>query len=176
MLDPLPPGGLTTGAYAARTETLGFTFAAALTRVNSISTIGTFVGAYCVGYSIEWRQRDCVVRYTDKVAFSDLLAAVTTIHADPDFSLLKRVVHDVSAAAEVDPTSIDLSVLASHELGARFTNPALLIAVVSDREDIVQFAKCFNALTRLDIPVFPDHASMQRWLEQTRTPHRDMPL
>ena len=127
-----------------------------------------------MGYSIDWGQRDCVVRYADKAGFADLLDAVTEIHAHPDFALLKRVVHDVSAAAEFDLSGMDLSVLAAHELGSRFTNPTLLTAVVSEHEDIVQFARNFNALTRLNIPVFPDYASAQRWLDQAHTPHLDM--
>lgn len=127
-----------------------------------------------MGYSIAWEQRDCTVRYTDRVTFSDLLAAVKAIHADPDFSVLKRVIHDVSAAGEVDASDVDLSTLASHELGARFTNPGLLIAVVSDHEDIARFAKCFNELTRLEIPVFPDHSALQHWRMQNHTPRPDI--
>lgn len=127
-----------------------------------------------MGYSIAWEQRECTVRYTDRVTFSDLLAAVKAIHADPDFSVLKRVVHDVSEAVEVDDSDVDLSALASHELGARFTNPNLLIAVVSDRPDIAQLAKCFNALTRLEIPVFPDRTAAQQWRMQNHTPRPDM--
>lgn len=121
-----------------------------------------------VGYSIAWEQRDCTVRYTHKATFTDLLEAVIAIHADPDFSILKRLVHDLRPVREIDTSGKDASILASHALGARFTNPGLLTAVVSDREDVAGYVQCFNGLTRLSVVVLDDKAALQHWLVQTK--------
>ena len=121
-----------------------------------------------MGYSIVWDQRDCKVLYTHIATYTDLLEAIIAIHVHPDFSRLKRVVHDLSLVREVDASGKDATILASHELGARFTNPGLLMAVVSDREDIAGYVQCFNSLTRLSVVVLADQAALQHWLTQTK--------
>lgn len=53
--------------------------------------------------------------------------------------------------------------MVAHELGARFTNPGVRPAVVSQDPMMEQMTRAFSTLTQLDVGFFSDLAQARAW-------------
>jgi hypothetical protein len=117
-----------------------------------------------MAYTIVQEKRGALIVHADKVTFNDMMAAIFSIHTNPDYVLFKYVIHDM-LQAQLDFSGVDMTVIVSHELGARYTNPNIRIAVVTVDATMVEYTRTFAKLTKAKIDVFPDIPSARQWTQ-----------
>jgi len=117
-------------------------------------------------YAIHWGADALLITYTEKTTYAEFMEVVQKIHASPDFKRVRRVIHDLHAT-EIDVTDANISYLAAHELGARFTNPHVKLALVTSHPSMHHLANEFHKLTNLDVSIFEHLDDATHWSKQT---------
>lgn len=117
-------------------------------------------------HSIHWGADALLITYTEKTTFAEFMEVVQKIHASPDYKRVRSVIHDMQAT-EIDVADANVSYLAAHELGARFTNPHVKLALVTSHPVMLQLAQEFRKLTNLEVSVFEHLDDATHWSKQT---------
>ena len=117
-----------------------------------------------MAYTIVQEKRGALVVHADHVTFNDMMGAIMSIHSNPDYASFKYVVHDM-LQAKLDFSDVDMTVIVSHELGARYTNPNIKIAVVTVDTAMVEYTKAFATMTKAQVGIFPDLAAARQWTQ-----------
>lgn len=117
-----------------------------------------------MAYTIVQEKRGAVIVHADKVTFNDMMGAIISIHSNPDYATFKFVIHDM-LRAKLDFSEVDMTVIVSHELGARYTNPHVKVAVVTADPQMVEYTLAFGAMTKVEVQVFSDLENSRRWAE-----------
>jgi hypothetical protein len=117
-----------------------------------------------MAYTIVQEKRGALVVHADHVTFNDLMGAIMSIHSNPDYASFKYVVHDM-LQAQLDFSGLDMTVIVSHEIGARYTNPHIKIAVVTVDAMMVEHTEAFAKMTKAHIGIYPDLASARQWAQ-----------
>jgi hypothetical protein len=118
-----------------------------------------------MAYTIVQEKRGALVVHADNVTFNDMMGAIMSIHSNPDYASFKYVIHDM-LQAKLDFSGVDMTVIVSHELGARYTNPHIRIAVVSVDATMVEYTNAFSKMTKATVGVFPDVESSRAWAQE----------
>lgn len=116
-----------------------------------------------MAYAIVWERHGACIRYQDTVTFSEFMNVVLEIHAHSNYATTKYVIHDMLGASALDFSGLDMTAMVAHELGARFTNPGVRPAVVSQDPMMEQMTRAFSTLTQLDVGFFSDLAQARAW-------------
>jgi MFS superfamily sulfate permease-like transporter len=101
-----------------------------------------------------WERFECNLSYSGEVTFAEFMGVVVSIHADPQYSNLKYVIHDMSAVSKLDFSGMDMIEISAHELGARYSNFNVRVAIVTADTRAIEKITEFKALTGIDIHVF----------------------
>ena len=120
--------------------------------------------------SVSWENHGCFIAYSDRVTFSEFFGTIIAIHADENYSRVTFVIHDMTRVTTFDFSDVNMVEIASHELGARFTNPNVRPAVVSTNPTMIEMTRDFSELTRLLIGIFPTVAEAMVWVNRTQLP------
>lgn len=123
-----------------------------------------------VSYSIVWERNGVYIAYRDRVNFAQFLGVVLQIHADANYATTKYVIHDMLAATELDFSDLDMTAMVAQELGARFTNPGVRPAVVSNNPTMQEKTRDFSALTRLEVGFFSSLPEARAWATAETAP------
>ena len=117
-----------------------------------------------MAYSISWEKRGACITYLGRVTFAEFMGAVMSVHSNPDYATLQYVIHDMSAASELDFSEVDMTTIVSHELGARFTNPRVRVAVVSLDPTMGTLTHTFGNITQVPITLVESLQQARDWL------------
>jgi hypothetical protein len=109
------------------------------------------------------------IAYSENVAFNQFMDAVIAIHSSPDYATLRFVVHDMLSVQAWDFSNVDLTLISSHELGARYTNPHVKVALVSTHPKLQELTLSFRDMTELDIRFFSSLEPAREWTEKNHT-------
>jgi hypothetical protein len=120
--------------------------------------------------TVSWERRGCFIAYSDHVTFSEFFGAIIAIHADENYNQVAFVIHDMTRVTTFDFSDVNMIKIASHELGARFTNPNVRPAVVSTNPTMIEMTKVFSELTKLQVGIFPTVTEARAWIIQTQVP------
>jgi len=118
-----------------------------------------------MGHSIAWEKRGTCISYSGVVTFKDFMSAVLSIHMSPDYGTFKYAIHDMSAATALDFSQVDMSQIVAHELGARYTNPGVMAAVVTVNPDMRKTVEIFSQLTKLHVGLFDTLEQARAWVQ-----------
>jgi hypothetical protein len=121
-----------------------------------------------MSYSIAWQRRGCIITYTDRVTCNEFVGVILAIHADEGYQTIDYVIHDMTGAADLDFSDLDMTKLVAHELGARFTNPNVRPAVVSTNPMMGVMTKAFSEITQLEIGFFATFQDALAWVKRTQ--------
>lgn len=122
-----------------------------------------------MSYSIQWERYGVYIGYQGGVNFRDFMEVVLTVHADANYATTRYVIHDM-LAAELDFSDLDMTAMVAQELGARFTNPNVRPAVVSNDPTMEEKTRLFTALTGLEVGFFQSLAQARAWTTGTVAP------
>jgi hypothetical protein len=117
-----------------------------------------------MAYTIVQEKRGALIVHADHVTFKDVMGAIMSIHSNPDYASFKYVLHDM-LQAKLDFSDVDMTVIVSHELGARYTNPNIKIAVVTDDAAMVEYTEAFARMTKAQVGIYSDMASARQWAQ-----------
>jgi hypothetical protein len=120
-----------------------------------------------MSHSITWEKRGPFVRYSGLVDFADFMGAITSVHNNPEYASIRYVIHDMSGPVEFDFSAVDMTTIASLELGARYTNPDVRAAVASRNESMGAFIAQFSAMTQIQIGFFPTVEEARAWADRS---------
>ena len=123
-----------------------------------------------MAYAIVWERHGACIRYQDTVTFSEFMDVVLEIHAHANYASTKYVIHDMLGASVLDFSGLDMTAMVAHELGARFTNPGVRPAVVSQDPMMEQMTRAFSALTQLDVVCVPSVQEARAWIDRSTAP------
>ncbi len=115
-----------------------------------------------MAHSIQWEAETLLITYTDKTTFAEFMEVVQKIHASPDYKRVRHVIHDLQAS-HIDVAEANIAYLAAHELGARFTNPNVKLALVTSNPVMLQLASEFHQLTQLEVRIFERLDDARQW-------------
>jgi hypothetical protein len=104
-------------------------------------------------YLVTWKNKECNLKYSGTVSFSEFIDAVISIHSDTNYSTLKCVIHDLSSASQLTFYDTDMTELAAHALGARYTNSDVRVVMVTSDEIAIEKITEFMLLTGIDIHI-----------------------
>jgi MFS superfamily sulfate permease-like transporter len=107
-----------------------------------------------MAHLVTWERFECNLSYSGEVTFAEFIGAVISIHADPHYSNLKHVIHDMSTVSNLDFSGIDMIEIVAHELGARYSNSKVRVAIVTTDPRAIEKITEFRALTGIEIHVF----------------------
>jgi MFS superfamily sulfate permease-like transporter len=101
-----------------------------------------------------WERFECNLSYSGEVTFAEFIGAVISIHAHPQYSNLKYVIHDMSDVSNLDFSGVDMIEIVAHELGARYSNSKVRVAIVTSDKRAIEQIREFKALAGIEIHVF----------------------
>jgi hypothetical protein len=120
-----------------------------------------------MSHSITWEKRGPCIRYSGVVDFADFMDAITAVHNNPEYASLRYVIHDMTGPVEFDFSAVEMTTIASHELGARYTNPDVRAAVATSNESMGAFITQFGAMTQIHIGFFPTLEEARAWADRS---------
>lgn len=118
-----------------------------------------------MSYSIAWESRGTLIAYSGVVNFQDVMGAVFAIHQNPRYAHFKYAIHDMSMAERLDFTGVDMTQIVAHEMGARYTNPGIKVAIVTADPEMATRVETFTALTKLEIRLLASLAEARAQLD-----------
>ena len=117
-----------------------------------------------MAYSISWEKRGPCITYQGRVNFAEFMGAVMSVHSNSEYATLHYVIHDMTAVLELDFSGVDMTTIVSHELGARFTNPRVRVAVVSSDPTMAELTQAFGTLTQVPIALLASVQEARDWV------------
>lgn len=117
-----------------------------------------------MAYTIVQERRGAVIVHVDKVTFNDMMGAIMSIHNNPEYASFKYVIHDM-LGAQLDFSGVDMTRIVSQELGARYTNPHVKVAVVTVNPQMMEYTLAFGAITKVAVQVFSDTQEARQWAQ-----------
>lgn len=119
-------------------------------------------------YSIRWDDRRVCVSYSGQCSDDEVLRVVTELQADSRFDETYQALHDFTKCKGMSSSGqkLTLEELAARNYAAAANNQRLLIAIVTDRPDVLAMLESFNdiGLSPFPIRVFGNEASANAWL------------
>lgn len=120
-------------------------------------------------YKISWHDGSAMdIAYSGQTGDREVLAVVKLQHGDERFDTLRMVLHDFTAIEACSYSDQILEELDCLTFGAWRTNPRFKIAIVTDRQDVIDMVMAFQK-ERLDaypLRIFPTVAVARAWLER----------
>jgi len=117
-------------------------------------------------YSVSWEKRGPLITYLGRVSFAEFMGAVMSVHSHPDYAVFQYVIHDMTGTSEFDFSGVDMTAIVSHELGARFTNPRVKVAVVTLDPTMAQHTETFAKFTQVPIALMSTLTQARDWVTQ----------
>lgn len=120
-------------------------------------------------YTISWPNPTSVeVVYSGLTSDTEVQQAVTAIQEAAAFDTLRRVLHDftqVLGCTHCDRTLLEIDASA---VGPSLTNPNVKIAIVTERQDVIDMVRMYQGLRDTGYPmdIFPTVAAAKAWLAQ----------
>lgn len=117
-------------------------------------------------YRITWEDHGIYVRYSGIVSVDEVLAYASEVEADARFDDVRYSLNDFSACTGMIRSGPALELLAAGDYGASASNPSVKIAVVTDRQDVVELLRAYLTvgLNRYPVRVFPTLAEARNWI------------
>ena len=120
--------------------------------------------------TVFWDHHACSIVYADRVTFSEFMGTIFDVHKNEDYNRVTHVIHDMTRVTDIHFSDENMIEFAAHELGARYTNANVQLAVVSTNPAMCAATKMFYELTKLEIGIFPKVAEAMVWVNQTQIP------
>lgn len=117
-----------------------------------------------MAYSISWEKRGPFITYLGRVTFAEFMGAIMSVHSHPDYATIQYVIHDMTGTSDLDFAQVDMTTIVSHELGARFTNPRVKVAVVSQDPTMGSLTDAFGKLTQVPIALLTSVQEARDWV------------
>lgn len=123
-------------------------------------------------YRITWEEHGIHVRYTGIVTTEEVLAYATEVQGDARFDDIRYSLNDFSACEGVVSSQPALELLAAGDNGAAASNPRVKIAVVTDRQDVIDTVRAYLeiGLSRYPLRIFPTLTEARAWVAVAPSP------
>lgn len=92
---------------------------------------------------VVWERRGAYKRYHGHVTGEELLQSIDVLHSDYRFDRLRYVISDCSDVKSFSVTEDQVQLVAAKDLGARYTNPHVLVAIVTTDDRIKALATLY---------------------------------
>jgi hypothetical protein len=121
-----------------------------------------------MSYEVLWEPRGAVKRFWGVVSSADMLRSVVETEADPRFDTLRYVINDFLAISHLTFSAEDVSEVATMDLGASRTNPAIKIAIVATMAELIAFAHQYadSDLNVYPTRIFATMGEARAWAEE----------
>jgi len=123
-----------------------------------------------MSHSVSWLPHGCYITYAERVTFDEFMGAILAIHAHENYDIAIYVIHDMTTVAEYDFSTVDMTKIVAHELGARFTNPNVRPAVVSTNLAMGAMTRAFSDITKLEVKLFSSILEATNWAKGVLVP------
>lgn len=119
-------------------------------------------------YSLTWEPRGVYRRYFGDVTIVERLDSFERICSDPRFDELRYCITDYLSVGHYEVTGPATQEIAALHVGPTLTNPALRIAAVAVRPDVLAAIRDFieAGFTTTPYRVFPSIELARHWLAQ----------
>lgn len=107
-----------------------------------------FVDCRIMNYKFDWDRENALVTFNGPLTYDDIRFADRDLFGDPRFDHMKFIVYDFLAADELIITDHDLVVTAAINKSASYWNKELKMALVSDKQQILDSIQRFIDLMK----------------------------
>ena len=123
-----------------------------------------------MSYEVFWEPRGVVKRFEGVVSSADLLRSVVETEADARFDSLRFVINDFRDVSQIKFGVQEVSEVATLDLGASRTNPAIRIAVVATLPEVIALAEHYanSPLNVYPTRIFASMEAAQAWVSEPR--------
>jgi len=94
-----------------------------------------------LGYKLSWEPKGFFIRYYGTVTSADIMLAMREIHSSKQFDSIRYGVSEYSQVDRYDVTPSQIVVHAAHWNGASYSNPRIVLASVTDKQNIIDVLK-----------------------------------
>lgn len=121
-----------------------------------------------MSYEVHWESQGAIKRFWGVVSSADMLRSVVETEADARFDTLRFVINDFREVTQITFDSHDVGDIAAIDLGASRTNPAIKIAVVATRADVIELAEQYanSALNVYPTQIFATLDEARTWITE----------
>ena len=126
-----------------------------------------------MSHTVEWDRHLCTIRYTGEVDYTEFFRVILSIHEHPDYDRVDGVLHDMTDVDRLNFDDVNMTELASYEMGAHFTNPTLRAAVASHDRQMAMMTTTFREITQIAVEHFPSVAEAMWWITKTSPTNTD---
>ena len=98
-----------------------------------------------MGYKLNWEPKGFFVKYYGTVTSADIMSAMSEIHSSRKFDELQYGVSEYSQVERYDVTPSQIVIHAAHWNGASRSNPRIVLASVTENQNIIDVLKSIRA-------------------------------
>ena len=123
-----------------------------------------------MSYDVFWEPRGVVKRFEGVVSSADMIRSVVETEADARFDSLRFVINDFRDVSQIEFGVQEVSEVATLDLGASRTNPAIRIAVVATLPEVIAMAEHYanSPLNVYPTRIFASMEAARAWVSEPR--------
>lgn len=118
-----------------------------------------------MSHTVEWNRHLCTIHYTGEVNYAEFFRAILSIHEHEDYDRVDGVLHDMTEVDRLNFDGVNMTELASYEMGAHFTNPTLRAAVASHDRNMALMTITFREITHVAVEHFTNVEEAIEWIK-----------
>lgn len=120
-----------------------------------------------MSYEIKWQPRGVYKRFSGGVSAGEFFASIAEVQNNPDFDRLKFSVNNFLDVTSYGISLEDVTAFAALGLGAQFSNPGLVIAIVATNDSILSLIRDhYEPITKYKMAYFQSDAEAVAWLKE----------
>jgi len=117
-------------------------------------------------YDIIWEPQGAFKKYRGELTPAEFLQSIRDLHDDPRFDQLRYTVNDFLAVTAYSAGDQDLKTFAALSIGASYTNPNIVIAVITTEARLITMVEYYRSKVPYRLQIFADEAAARAWIRQ----------
>lgn len=124
-----------------------------------------------MSYEIIWERRGVIKRYFGHVTTDDLVQSVVDVEKDARFDSLRYCINDFLGITGISSSPQDIEDISALDKGASFSNPRIMIAVVTTSPEVISLANEYanSALNSYPTKIFSSLDDARSWLADSHS-------
>jgi predicted RNA-binding protein len=123
-----------------------------------------------MGYTIEWKHSDIIVKFDGKLIKEDILSVDNHIYGNSKFDKMKYQIFDYSRVTEVELSEADVKMISILDKSSTIWNNHVRVAIITDNVKILGLAEIYRAIlidTKWLVEIFTNFDEALAWCTET---------
>lgn len=119
-----------------------------------------------MGYTIEWKHADIIVKFDGKLIKEDILSVDNQIYGNSKFDKMKYQIFDYSQVSEVALSEADVKMISILDKSSTIWNNHVRVAIITDDVKIFGLAEIYRAIlidTKWLVEIFTNFDEALAW-------------